>query len=80
MLEASCSDQPIVRFGTVYWETGTHPGAFVSMLGLFHSFRVLEFIHVSLKLLDVLGKLPILAQPSLSTSTNVWNGDFGGWL
>ena len=46
----------------MYWGTGTHPGAFVCVLGLFYSSRVLEFIHVSLELLDVLGTLPILAQ------------------
>ena len=40
----------------------THPGTFVRILGLFHSFRVLEFIHVSLKLLNILGQFSILAQ------------------
>jgi hypothetical protein len=46
----------------VRWGIGTHPGAFVRILGFFHSFRVLEFIHVSLELLDILGQLPVLAQ------------------
>lgn len=40
----------------------THSGAFVRILSLFHRFRVLEFIHVSLKLLDILGQLSVLAQ------------------
>lgn len=39
-----------------------YPGAFVRILGLFHSFRVLEFIHVSLELFHILGQLPVLAQ------------------
>jgi hypothetical protein len=39
----------------------THPGSLIRSAGLSHRLRILELVHVALKLLDVLLEFPVLA-------------------
>ena len=52
-------DQNLSKHHVVKLET--HPSAFVCIPSLFHSFGVLEFIHVSLELFYIFGELPVFA-------------------
>lgn len=46
----------------MYGSTQTYPRPLVRRPRLLHSFRVLQLIHVTLELLDIVLQLPVLAQ------------------